>query len=177
MLESLESRAVADLLALASETLVLLLILIRKPAKEISARAFDWVLAFGASWAPLLLRPADGIALGPQEIAWTLQTAGIAGQLWSKAALFRNFGVAPAVRGVSTKGPYRVVRHPIYAAYFIGQAGFLFVYPTLWNLTIVALFAVAQLLRVYAEERMLMQEPAYRDYAARVRWRLIPFVY
>src|SRR5262249_42321739 len=105
---------------------------------------------------------------------WTIQAVGIAMQLWGKAYLFRNFGVAPALREISTKGPYGIVRHPLYASYFISQLGFLYAYPTLWNIGIVVVWAIAQVLRIVVEERLLATDPAYQAYAAKVRWRLVP---
>jgi protein-S-isoprenylcysteine O-methyltransferase Ste14 len=35
----------------------------------------------------------------------------------------------------------------------------------------------AQLVRIHEEERVLGRDPSYRAYRARVRYRLIPFVY
>jgi protein-S-isoprenylcysteine O-methyltransferase Ste14 len=34
-----------------------------------------------------------------------------------------------------------------------------------------------QLLRIRAEERLLRETAGYADYAARVRWRLVPGLY
>ena len=36
---------------------------------------------------------------------------------------------------------------------------------------------LAMLLRIDEEEKFLSQDPAYRDYKADVRWRLIPGIY
>lgn len=168
---------VADLLALLSEGLVVVLVLIRRTPQTISFRVDDWALAFGGACATLFIRPVTMHSLGPQEIGWALQTVGFIGALWCKAALFRNFGVAPAIRGVEMRGPYAFLRHPMYASYFIAQLGFLYAFPTLWNAGIIAAWALIQLLRINAEERMLKTEPRYQAYAAAVRWRLVPRVY
>jgi protein-S-isoprenylcysteine O-methyltransferase Ste14 len=168
------TRNSADLLTLASEGLVVALAIIRKPAKQVSLRAQDWLLAFGASFLPLLLVPAEISPFGPAWIGLALQTTSFVSQLAAKIFLFRNFGIAPALRGVATRGPYAIVRHPMYAAYFIGQLGFLYAFPTLWNAALLAIWSGAQILRIFAEERVLAQSPVYRDYLARVRWRLAP---
>jgi protein-S-isoprenylcysteine O-methyltransferase Ste14 len=168
---------IADLLTLASEGLVVALAVIRKPAKEVSLRPQDWLLAFGASFLPLLLAPGHAAALGPAWIGLTLQTTSFFAQLAAKIFLFRNFGIAPALRGVAMRGPYAIVRHPMYAAYFIGQLGFLYAFPTAWNAALLAVWSIAQVLRIFAEERVLSQSPTYRDYLNRVRWRLIPGVF
>ncbi len=168
---------ISDLLGLASESAVVLLVLIRRPAKDISVRLQDWGLAFGATCASLLLRPSAAASFGPPQIGWLLQSLGLAAQLWCKAYLFRNFGVTPAIRGLAFKGPYQLVRHPMYASYFISQIGFLWAFPTLYNSAILAFWAGAQILRINAEERLLKKDALYRDYFSKVAWRLIPGLY
>ena len=49
--------------------------------------------------------------------------------------------------------------------------------PSLINLVIYILGWWAQILRIDAEERLLSQDPDYRDYMRQTRWRLIPGVY
>jgi protein-S-isoprenylcysteine O-methyltransferase Ste14 len=168
---------IADLFALASEGMVVVLALIRRTPQTITFRIDDWALAFGGACATLFLRPITMAPLGPKEIGWALQAIGFLGALWCKAALFRNFGVAPAVRGVEINGPYAILRHPMYASYFIAQLGFLYAFPTAWNAAIIAAWATIQMLRINAEERLLKTEPRYQAYAATVRWRLVPRVY
>ena len=65
----------------------------------------------------------------------------------------------------------------MYAGYALTQLTFLLLNPCLWNLSIYALSWGAQLLRIRAEEALLQEDPAYRDYASQVRFRLIPGVY
>jgi protein-S-isoprenylcysteine O-methyltransferase Ste14 len=168
------SGNIADALILASESFVVLLAMVRRPAKDVSFRPEDLLLALGGSLLPLLLAPAKVAPLGPGWIGWALQTAAFVGQLAAKLFLFRNFGVAPALRGVAVRGPYAIIRHPMYAAYFISQLGFLYAFPTLWNALLILVWTGAQVLRMFAEERVLKRAPDYRDYAARVRWRVIP---
>lgn len=171
------SHNIADLLILASETLVVVLAFIRRTPQDITFRLQDWALALGGSALPLLLAPAAVQALGPHWIGWSLQFFALLAQLACKTFLFRNFGVAPALRGVAVRGPYAIVRHPMYASYVFGMIGFVYAFPTAWNAALVALWVIAQIYRIHAEERVLNQSPDYRAYAARVRWRLIPGVY
>jgi protein-S-isoprenylcysteine O-methyltransferase Ste14 len=88
--------------------------------------------------------------------------------------LGRSFGIVAANRGIQTRGLYRVVRHPIYAAYVLAFGGFVLAHPTLINAGILMGWLVVQVLRVRAEERLLMQDTRYVAYAAQVRYRLIP---
>jgi protein-S-isoprenylcysteine O-methyltransferase Ste14 len=173
----LATRNPSDLFALASETLVVALILIRCPAREISVKFSDWALALGATCAGMLLRPASGIAMTPEGVVLALQAVGLTGQIWCKASLFRNFGVAPALRGVATKGPYALLRHPMYASYFVAQLGYFLAFPTTRNAIVLGVWSVAQILRIQAEEVVLTRDAGYRVYAEQVRWRLVPGIY
>src|SRR5438093_1166549 len=84
------------------------------------------------------------------------------------------FGLAAANRGVKRAGPYRLLRHPMYAGYALTQIAFLLLNPGLWNLAVYALSWGVQVLRIRAEERVLLEDPAYRAYAGEVRYRLLP---
>jgi len=92
-------------------------------------------------------------------------------------ALGRWFGIRPALRGVVTRGPYRLVRHPIYLSYLIADVGFNL---QEWNqgTLLLTLMGWASLLyRIRAEEHVLAQDSHWAAYAARVRYRLLPAVW
>ena len=74
-------------------------------------------------------------------------------------------------------GPYRIVRHPIYAGYTIIHVGFLVSFPSLWNVILYSAVLTIQIARISREELLLRQDPSYRDYTARVRYRLIPMIF
>ena len=76
---------------------------------------------------------------------------------------------------VATAGPYGYLRHPGYA----GTIAFTLATPlllgSLWGVVTAGLAAALFVLRTALEDRTLMAElPGYRDYAARVRYRLLP---
>jgi protein-S-isoprenylcysteine O-methyltransferase Ste14 len=98
-------------------------------------------------------------------------------QAWAKLILRRSFGITPANRGVKITGAYRFVRHPMYAGYLLVHIGVLVVMFSPYNLAVYAIGWTAQILRLLAEERLLGEDPAYRDYMAQVRWRLIPGIF
>jgi protein-S-isoprenylcysteine O-methyltransferase Ste14 len=96
-----------------------------------------------------------------------------------------NTFAAPQVRiqadrgqRVITNGPYKIVRHPMYAAalfYFLGTPLLL---GSWWGLLPVPFFAACLGARAVGEERMLRQAlPGYDDYVRQVRFRLVPGVW
>ena len=106
-----------------------------------------------------------------------LMIAGFAIQMSAKFTLRRSFGVVPANRGVKVGGPYRFVRHPMYAGYLMTQVGFLLAHPTLWNASIYAATFAFQPGRILAEERLLSRDTGYREFAALVPSRLVPGIF
>ena len=94
--------------------------------------------------------------------------------LASVLALGTCFGVLPEARGLVTRGPYRLVRHPVYLGELGACAGLVLGAPSAWNLTAAAVLLGAQLVRMRLEERALEAEfPEYAAYAAHTP-RLIP---
>ena len=94
--------------------------------------------------------------------------------LASLTSLGRWFGIRPALRGLATKGPYRLVRHPMCLAYALADVGYNL---QEWNVgTVLLVIAgwVSLLYRIRSEERILSRHPGWPDYVARVRFRLVP---
>jgi protein-S-isoprenylcysteine O-methyltransferase Ste14 len=167
-----------NFLQLAGEALAVVLILLRKRATELSLRPLDWALAIGATAAPLLVRPAAEVASwAPAGVCAGLMLTGIVFQVVAKLTLRFSFGMAPANRGLKVTGPYRFVRHPIYAAYLIGQVGFFLLNPTIWNAGVYGAGLILQIFRIQAEERVLSHDPGFGAFCAATRWRLIPGLY
>jgi protein-S-isoprenylcysteine O-methyltransferase Ste14 len=85
--------------------------------------------------------------------------------------------VAPNQRVVST-GPYAVVRHPMYAGALVLLLGIPLALGSLWGVVILACMVPVLIWRLLDEERVLAEQlPGYREYQARVRWRLIPAIF
>ena len=166
-----------SLLLLSSEGLVVFFILVRRRASAVSRRPGDWLLALAATCSPMLVSAAVGDALVPETVAAAVLLTGMLVQLHAKLTLGRSLGCVPAHRGLKRNGPYRFVRHPMYAGYLLSHLAFLLMNPTLWNLGMYALCYALQVPRLLAEERLLAHDPRYRDYQAAVRYRLIPGVF
>jgi protein-S-isoprenylcysteine O-methyltransferase Ste14 len=78
---------------------------------------------------------------------------------------------------VITDGPYRIVRHPMYAAALLMFVGTPFLLGSWWGLLFVPVGAIGIGIgiRAVGEERMLHRElTGYDDYARQVRFRMVP---
>lgn len=117
--------------------------------------------------------------LGHSPVSIGFQTAAILLMIWARVTFgIRSFHYAanPTEGGLVTTGPYRYMRHPIYAAVLLflwtGVAANL-------SLTSAALGLVATamlFLRMVFEETLVRQTyPEYDDYARRTK-RVIPFL-
>lgn len=162
----------------AHEALLVGLVIARREPTEESRALGDWLIAIIGTATPMMQRPApvsaDLAFLSP--IALGLQLFGACLTVFAAMSLGRSYGVVAANRGVKSGGLYRFVRHPIYGSYFIGYLGFFLGNMTWRNALFLALTLIFQVWRAVAEERILLNDPEYKAYAARVRKRFLPFV-
>ena len=79
---------------------------------------------------------------------------------------------------VCDSGPYRIVRHPGYAGNIPPLLGIVLALGSVWTLIPAAVALIIAVIRTALEDQTLQEElPGYRDYARRVRYRLIPGIY
>jgi protein-S-isoprenylcysteine O-methyltransferase Ste14 len=161
---------------MVSEGIVVVLIVFRRPSSTLSKKPWDWFAGIAGSFLILMVRPT-GHAVAPDAVGFALQLLGTGFQIYGKAALGRSFGIVAANRGVVVEGPYRLVRHPIYLGYLVTHAGFLLSNGSLRNLGIYAAAYFFQAARIFAEERLLLGDEKYREYATSVRYRLVPGIF
>ncbi len=75
-------------------------------------------------------------------------------------------------------GPYAIVRHPLYLGGLIMFIGIPLALGSYWALIPTAVGTLIIIVRIVLEDRTLQEELAgYKEYAARVRYRLIPGVW
>ncbi len=79
---------------------------------------------------------------------------------------------------VCDSGPYRIIRHPGYAGNILPLPGIALALGSVWTLIPAAVALIIVVTRTALEDRTLQEElPGYREYAQRVRYRLIPWIY
>lgn len=168
---------IGAILLVVSESLGVVLIVIRRRSATQSSHPLDWVLSFTAVNVPLLTAPAPAGTIIPTEVASMIMFVGLIIQIAGKATLWRSFGIVPANRGIKTVRMYRFVRHPIYAGYALTHLGFVLGFPLLQNALLYLAVLAIQIVRILREEALLKRDPAYRAYAERVPYRLVPGIY
>jgi protein-S-isoprenylcysteine O-methyltransferase Ste14 len=173
----LHTGQVTGLLLLASESLVVVMTVARRRAQAVDRSVAAAVLTAVSLIGPPLVRAADVAPLAPDAATVILSAIGLGLVLVGKIALGRSFGLVPANRGVVVRGPYSMVRHPIYTGYLITHIGFLMAQPTPWNAGVFVVADVALVLRALMEERILSADVDYQQYCRKVGWHLVPGVF
>jgi protein-S-isoprenylcysteine O-methyltransferase Ste14 len=129
-------------------------------------------LRFGWSEIPLATRAVSFALIGAFYALMYLV-------LRENAFLSRVVEVHPeAEHTVVSTGPYAVVRHPMYAGYIVWLLAAPLALGSLPALIPAVLIVAGVVTRTVLEDRSLRAElPGYADYAARVRFRLLPGVF
>jgi protein-S-isoprenylcysteine O-methyltransferase Ste14 len=121
----------------------------------------------------------------PVWLQW-IGAAGVALAMWIWFLIFReNTFLAPVVkiqkeRGhkVIASGPYAIVRHPMYATALLLFAASTLMLGSWYGFAAALALAILLIVRTALEDRELKRGlPGYTDYAARVRYRLVPLVW
>ncbi len=123
--------------------------------------------------------PWEGRGIG--VAATVVVAAGGAIGSWALAANRPgNFNIRPEPKPdgrLVTTGPYRWVRHPMYAALLVAGGGLAAGYASPWRWAALAALAAVLAAKAKREERgMAATHPAYAAYAARTR-RIVPWVW
>ena len=112
-------------------------------------------------------------------------TLFLAGMIWASAALIENSFFSGTVRlqkergqKVIASGPYAVMRHPGYSGALLTYLSTPILLESWWAFLPAVFLLVVLVLRTFLEDRFLQENlPGYKEYAARVRYRLLPGVW
>jgi protein-S-isoprenylcysteine O-methyltransferase Ste14 len=145
------------------------------------------VMVLFVAW--LIVMPLDAVRFGWSEVPEWLQILGALGVVLSFYIMFLTFRenayLALVVKvqeergqSVVSTGPYRYVRHPMYASMFLFFPGSALLLGSWWGLLLCVVLLGLLVWRIPLEERMLENGLAgYEEYARKVRYRLIPRVW
>ena len=96
-----------------------------------------------------------------------------------RVPMTRTFVYTPKCDTILTKGPYRIIRHPIYLSYSLAWlAAPVATHSILLGLTAV-LMITCYVISAREEERLLAVGPRAAEYAELLKrtWRMVPFLY
>jgi protein-S-isoprenylcysteine O-methyltransferase Ste14 len=145
------------------------------------------VLLLFLTW--LIVMPLDAVRFGWSEVPGWLQILGALGVVLSFYIMFLTFRenayLALVVKlqeerdqSVVSTGPYRYVRHPMYASMFLFFPAAALLLGSWWGLLLCAVLLGLLVWRIPLEEGMLENGLAgYEEYERNVRYRLIPRVW
>jgi protein-S-isoprenylcysteine O-methyltransferase Ste14 len=142
----------------------------RAPAIATSGSVTAYVAAVTATMIPFAfpLLPAGLPGAGQQFAGDALLLAGTAWAVWSLRFLGRNLSVLAQARDVVDRGPYRLVRHPLYAGEIVSGLGLALCVGTVPAFAVWLALCGLQAYRALREEQVLLGAlPGYRGYRAR----------
>ncbi len=145
-----------------------------------------WRLAVVAAFVLVLRKPSLRGLLwwtfptALQVIGTTFAVLGAGLAVWARVSLGRNWGTPQTLKKepeLVTRGPYAVIRHPIYAAILLAFVGSSLVFGPVWLIPFAGISA-SFVRSAFVEEKLLRERlpEAYPAYMARTK-RLIPFVW
>ena len=167
-------RAVAGI-----QTIILVITMVfRRTPVRVTPNPWYWVLAFVATYGLIafLAFAQRGSPIVPIVIPGLLVIVSVALMIYARVSLGRSIGYVPADRGIITSGPYRFVRHPIYAGLFVTLFAFCLRAYSPLNLLLSVILVGLFMIKSMIEERFLCGNPDYAGYMREVRWRWLPGV-
>lgn len=138
------------------------------------------VLGFVLMVAALIGLALIGSLLAPVPLVIACQLAAVALMIWARRTFgLRSFHLSarPTTGGLVTRGPYRLIRHPIYTAVCLFAWSGVMATRSWAAIALALLLTAGAIVRLSCEERLVSARyPEYREYARR-SWRMIPGVF
>ena len=134
------------------------------------ATSWQMVIAWLSALSPFAVQVQNEIPL----LLRGLSLIGVLFAVWTLVALGRSFDVSPADRGLVDRGPYRWMRHPMYASEIFSTLMIVFADLSVWNMFVTFVLIGTIVLRIRWEEAIIS---GYSGYSDRVPSRLFPGVW
>lgn len=145
-------------------------LLLTRPKTNRKATALQSFIAWVSALLPFAVQVENQIPL----LLRTLSIVGVIFAVWTLVVLGKSFDVSPADRHLVQHGPYKFVRHPMYASEIFSTIMIVLAQVSLWNMLVTVMLVATILLRINWEESIISD---YATYSGRVRARLIPGVW
>lgn len=155
-------------------TILVWVTIARRPSVSTSTQIKDWVAALLTVVMSMLFQPTEWHQWFAKSMGSILQGVGVVIMVVALASLGRSFGIVAANRGIKQSGPYAWVRHPLYAGELIFFTGFLLTSFSSSNLVLWFGVVCGLVIRSWAEENHLSQDPAYQVYMRAVPYSFFP---
>jgi protein-S-isoprenylcysteine O-methyltransferase Ste14 len=142
----------------------------RGPAVATSGSVTGYVAAVAGTLLPFTIPMFRGAAPAAGQVYATtvLVLAGTAWEVWSLRSLGRSLSIIAQARELVDRGPYRLIRHPLYAGEIVSVLGIAISVGTPGAFAVWLTFCGLQAYRALREEEILLQAlPGYRAYRAR----------
>jgi protein-S-isoprenylcysteine O-methyltransferase Ste14 len=169
----------AQVAALLFVLMVLIMIVLRAPAKSKSTGLMPRIMAicgtyFGIAVVWLPPQPTSGAVAA---LSLCLIIGGMGFSMFSLLHLGRSFSLMAEARRLVTDGPYAWIRHPLYLGEAVSLLGVTLQYRSALAFLIMALQCAFQFRRMANEEKILAQQfPEYDHYRLRTA-RIVPGVF
>ncbi len=147
--------------------MVVLMTVRRLPARNTATGIAPRLTALGGTFLLILLvlLPPGGAGLAVTLSATTLMVIGTLGSVYCLHFLGRSFSIMASARELVTRGPYGIVRHPLYLAEGITTIGIILAH---WSPAAIGLGMVQMALqfRRMQNEEAILREAFPADYEA-----------
>jgi protein-S-isoprenylcysteine O-methyltransferase Ste14 len=149
--------------------------------KEGFSSFFISVLLVGIQFACLFFLLATGPVFDVKNYAFLLEIFSVFLALWAIFVMQASrLNVFPDVRqgaNLIQKGPYRLIRHPMYLAVIMFALSLLFTHFTVIRLLVVLVLIIDLIVKIEYEEKLLSAElDGYKEYKQN-SYKLIPLLY
>lgn len=170
-----KTHSVLSFSMVLANSLMLAMYLLRSRPKLLIESPAAWLISLGATLLPFMFRPVHEAWIPALlNMGYSMQIIGLLAIIGALLSLRDSIGIVPANRGIKIGQFYRLIRHPLYASEIFFFTGYVLSNQSIQNLVPLTLILPIQYFRSRLEERLLMDDPMYKQYLSRTRYRFIP---